>query len=700
MQPMQTSIALCLIAFVVFSSASFAFSVNGYLYYHEDALQLVYDEFTYNGVPYTLVKLGGREIFLLKDGEPVENVTNIRDPLRQHYQELYYPEPDELQRIRDLLDAYNQSRNDGESFPGREEATCRYTLFIDGHITIGQEIIQCVDDASCQRNALLIYQAYREGVGFGDPSEVLPILQPFAYAINSNEEIMDQAFAGWEGISDSTLEPALQYIVDSVPTLSNNYETIRTSRFRTPVNTPEDRQACIGVCYAICPPIAFNTTALDLLRTETTALLEQSRPFIHHAELSQQVEDETNGRLQFREGENQATYFYDVFEPLRQNATALIDEGDEALSTVLNISLRAKVDRLREMTREINQTIEARNFTMIEDRLDEYQRLMRNVEDGIPGTLDYYMASLEAKQEASTMLLLLETRDLGPTEYNEVQELRNASVQLDALLEPGLTTSDYSNITHTYQILNQRVRNVLKQQDENPIYFSMNKFRGLARRIGRGVSSLLTPTEYLPTTPEATSNLLLALAGVSFVAMGSLFLFLMLTVYSGMAKISRISVVGGGLVFGFLLFISLLFSGSLYYFLDKTTQQSMLDEFLFDLQSRNETFILVDASSVTVSVSGAMLSCAGEIAESMRANNKTVQIYQFQQQNCLQPEEGMSTNLSVCAETLDTAHSLFILNYSSPPQTPRFSSIFVNQMDLAGDKQYYQTCSIAQIFQD
>ena len=358
------------------------------------------------------------------------------------------------------------------------------------------------------------------------------------------------------------------------------------------------------------------------------------------------------------------------------------------------------MDHLKELSLEINRSLENRNFTDLSDKFIEYQKLTNSVNQGIPGALYFYNNTLRAKKEAATMMLLLETRDLGPDQQKELQELKTAYIKLDTISRPGLTTNDYGNISATYQILTQRLRNLMKSQDENPLYFAESKFRAFARRVGQSLSGALNAASVPPSTLSTNPNRLLLFTGITFLSLVSLFGFILISIFASLSKFSRLSMVGGAIIMAVFVFIALIFSGSLYYFLDKTTHESMLNEFLLDLEPRKDVAILIDATRVNANVSSVMFNCAQTIGNSLTSQNKTVRIFHFEPQGCREPGSNSlnAENSSECA-AFKTATSLFLLNYSSQARAPRLSTIFDNRLELAGDKNYFQLCSISAIFQ-
>lgn len=684
------------------ASFTFAFDVEDYLYYNEDITTVTEENFTLNGVDYLLIKINGDEIFLLKGNKVLNSSENVTPVVRAYYKSLYYPTDEELVGVDDLLLSYNTSRNDGEGiYPGKEEASCRYVLFLDGHIDIGGQVVQCIDDESCALNARLVFQAYGGASAFGTYDTVLGPLKAYAYATQETEQIMQESFLKFNNINEDNAHEVLQYIKDSIPTLRIDKTTVETSFFRTPLNTPQDQAACQSACYPLCPQMNYNDTALDSLETELDGILQRIQPFAEHDTISLHIVDETTTRINFRDLENKARIYFSVFSTLEEDGQRTTQHGEDVLSIILNLSLQSKLDRLDELGLRINQSIDQRNFTSIDDDLNEYEQLIEEIEDTIPDALSLYNQSLEARQDATVMLLLLETKDLDNEEEEELTRLRAYYTQLDTLFTPGLTSNDYVNITNAYQAVSQQARITLKSHDEDPLYFASSKFRGLSRRIGRGVSSLAVSTSVLQTQQIGQdNNFLIGFSVISFISLTSLAMVIVLSYFLTRSKITKLSIAGGALAIVIITIGILTFSALLYHFLNKASNDADLYEFLYDLQSRNNTVIAVDTTGSVNASTPAMLACADSVSASLASMNKSVTIYQLDEGDCSAKIEDsfVQKNSSYCMESMNHASSLFVLNYSDETLSPHFYTIFSNKMEASGNEDYYEACSISLLF--
>jgi len=126
-----------------------AFNVTDYLYPTEGNVTVSYDNFTLDGDNYSIVALAGEHAFLLKEDEPVTNQSEIESVIYSYYLKMYYPSEEDIQELKDLVERFNDSRNDGYDWPNKEEYLCRDDILLsNGKITSFGETLVCRDDES------------------------------------------------------------------------------------------------------------------------------------------------------------------------------------------------------------------------------------------------------------------------------------------------------------------------------------------------------------------------------------------------------------------------------------------------------------------------------------------------------------------------------------------------------------------------
>jgi hypothetical protein len=143
------------------------------------------------------------------------------------------------------------------------------------------------------------------------------------------------------------------------------------------------------------------------------------------------------------------------------------------------------------------------------------------------------------------------------------------------------------------------------------------------------------------------------------------------------------------------------FSLMMYLYLGKTSTDATLPEFLFDLESRNSTSIMVDLRNASFSDAIAMRSCADNLASSFGEKNKSWTMYLITPNTCTKTDSlggNYSLTSSECLEGADGADSSFLLGYSTKNEPPQFSVIYRNRAEINANLDYYQSCPLVALF--
>ena len=162
---------------VLFLLSGLAFAINyaDYYYTSESDVTVTTEDFTLDGTAYSLVSFDGDPTFLLRGGEIVSESSTISQVIHDYYAQNYYPSEEDLNELKALVERYNESRNDGYDWKDKEETACRGVLFTDKRIEVyiegKMEKLWCHDEASCDINAKLLYQAYHEVVPVNETGE-------------------------------------------------------------------------------------------------------------------------------------------------------------------------------------------------------------------------------------------------------------------------------------------------------------------------------------------------------------------------------------------------------------------------------------------------------------------------------------------------------------------------------------------------
>ncbi|MBU0532670.1 hypothetical protein KKB44_04205 [Candidatus Micrarchaeota archaeon] len=683
---------------------SSAFNVEDTFYSYEENVTVSYTNFTSNGNQYSIISLDGNEVFLLENGTPLLNQAEISSIISNYYLNAYYPSEDEIQELRDLLDAYNASRNDGQKFVGKEEYVCREVLFIDGRVKAGTKDIYCRnedDEELCESAAMLMYQFLSAVSGVppvSSPEFLLDPIQEFGFASYGTDEVLDTIDEKFDDAENdkSKMLGALQYTQTSITTLENNLADLEGSLFGWTEN-----KLCDSDHWCLCPDIDLNDSVLDDIDEHSADLIEKMGPYDIYEEVATNIYTESTERMAYMETEKQAQEYLSKLESLNETATEVITLGEEADTRVSNISLSQKLSRLKTLHMAIPDEITNKDFETTADDLDEYEILIANVNEAAISIITIYNGTRDAKNSADALIVLLETKELDPISMESLDILENKSSDLDAEFRDGLTTEELKDLEIEYINLGEEAQQLLSVESHAPTNRVLLLFRGFARNVNTGIANFAATTEVIDPS-EIPQNSLFTLglfSALVFLSLSSitllLFLYVVATTQFSIPQTSHV------LASAFLSILILLlgFSAFMYLFLGKTSTDATLPEFLAEFESKNSTAIMIDLRNSSYSDGVVMNTCASSLAATLENQNKSLTIYKLTNSGCTQIGATNTTlNTTTCFENLDAAESSFLLEYSPTNEPPQFSIIYNNKAEIKANNDYYDSCPLVALF--
>ncbi len=688
---------------LILVAASAAFNVSDYLYSSEQNASITYTNFTVNSSSYSLIQINGAYAFLLQNGDVVSNQSQIYPVLYSYFVQKYTPSQSAVQNLLNTIQTFNLSRNDGYDFKNKEEYVCRDDVLLStGKITVNGQPVICRDLASCQENALLLFSVYGQGLNLGSADALVQPLMDFTPISLRMDDLLVNYTVMLNNLNQSNLGPTLDYIANTSGELKPDSVKIEHTIFRTPrLNDTADRQACYGVCYAICPSFQLDESAAQSIHDQAASLDQQIGPLGNYQGVADQVYNSTQERLNHLKTENLAAYYTNQFAPAAAQGGQAIELGNDALSHVQNNTLSAKLDQLKSLNTTIPQDISDRNFTTIDADISTYQNLTALVENSSASMLSVYNDTKNAKNIENSLVLVLETKELDPVSAKSLELLVNDSSDVDAQFRDGLSVAQLQSIQASYANLTSRGQLLLQSESDTPATRVLLLFRGFARRINTGIASVAEKSS-VPTSSISQSPLVLgAFSTVFFLSYGSIVLLIFIHIFSA----NRFRIPKTGQILGAamlsIITILLLFSVFMFLFLGKTSNDATLPEFLSEFDSKNTTAIVVDLRNASLSASPAMEACASSLASSFGAKNKTYAIYTLTPTSCTgTSQQGTNTSYNAidCQSSINSADSSFVLGYAPSNEPPKFSVIYQNKAQINANLDYYQSCPLVALF--
>lgn len=697
-----------LVSLFLLFSVCFPVSVSDYakyLYKSEDVNLTTIENFTIDASNYSMVKYSGTPVLLYKNELLLNDINQITLAIQKYYKNNFYVNQSELDDIRNLLIAYNQSRNDGQKYLGKEEYACREALLLNG-FNYGGSKIYCDSTENCSKVAIVFYTApYTEGVRRQyDLPTTTNLLRAFATASYGNDQVLKDDISLLDNISESNINSSLNQISSSVSLLGQYKNTIEGTIFRTPVgdSSGADWKKCIEQnCFAICPDLSLNGSVLNQINSNVTTLISRIGPYINYQSVAQSTYLSTNSRLNYTDNEKMTVYYTNVYLPLFDDATQTASSADYMLSLIASTSLQTKVSRLKELSLSINQSIAGRNFTGIESDLDEYTKLTSAIKTSLPKLQAYYNATISAKKETDVAIFKLYLQDLSVENKARFEKVRTYVSSLDNLFKSGeATETQLSTLADSYKNATKAADSINQAEQSKPTSI-LSRFRTFSRNINSALASSL---------PYFKIDNAAILKSKSFV-FGSLSVAIFISLFAGVAFLSVIYYTVFGLsksilkraIFAFFLFIllfgALLVSAIFHVYLEKTVDSAQLGEFLSDLKVQKQAVVFIDTTNSTAGdINNDMVSCGLSLANSLSNKSISTTVYQYTNGSCSLVTKDSQTDLPVSQCVSNTkSNPAFVIRYSPTKPGAIFGAIYDIKAYLTGDQLYYKSCAISDL---
>jgi hypothetical protein len=709
---MKASIYITLIIGLILCISSVsAFDPNDYLYKNENKSWVAIENFTFSNINYQLVKVGGTEIFLLKGGEPVKNQDEITAAIHYYYAGKYGPSQTDLTNIKTLLNSYNASRNDGGRWKGQEENICRKLLLLNGVLTENSKGVYCTTDneAGCERIGGALYysaghtQNIKQVVPF---KEFYISFKEYAFSTNTIETKMTLILDKVDDITDENIKETLTFISQSIPSILDAEVKIESTVFRTPrAGDKEDLELCKdqnnnGGCFAVCPDFSYNDTQLNEAKTKIDGLLSKVTPLADYKTVSANLLQNTNDRIMFRAGEDNAKIYLSKFAPLKTYGLEAIKSGDNTLIYVNDPEFKSKLDQFKELNNKINTSITKRNFSTIDEDMQMYASMSEYVMNQSIIVLSVYNETINSKNTLDALIFAAESKKTLPLEMEEeLGDILNQSFVLNSQFSKGLTPQEYENIKGGYMNLTSELAGTMQKQQE---FVAFSKFRSLARKINGGVYDMAVSSAVLkPDVLSANAAIIPpAIAIVSWISLSALLLFAYIAFFSWIRP-------QGGIVYIyyviliFLLGAIIVFSSGLYLYLKGTTTNADLQEFLIGMEGEQNVSIILEMEGASADAQNSMKNCANKLKTALAEDNRTATIYLTKASLGCSASATNNTagdaNITECA--LHQNEPKFVFQYSTVQSKPSFSAIFEKKAYMSGDGEYYDACQIAAVFE-
>lgn len=679
------------------------FNPSDYFYAEETDVTVSYTNFTFEESEYSLIYFDGEETFLLKDGKIVNDSSEIAAATYGHYMEQYYPSEEELTEIRSYVDQYNTSRNDGYGiYKNKEEYICRGVIFTDKRIEVyidgEKQKLWCHDDASCQMNAMLLFQYGHEYFGWSSYDTVLEPLKEFSYASYGTDDILNNYTYKLDNLDEDSVVDTILYMREKIPTLIEYAEDIETTIFRTPRFDDEaDRDDCYLKCYAICPSFDLDTDVLDDLDDALDDLYDKVQPLADYEDSSAALAQETSDRLEQKYVSETASVYEVTFGPYEEEGIELEEYAESAYDHVANTTLMMKIEDMRSLRESIRSKIDTGEFTGLDEEITLYKSKIDAVREIADDTHTLYNDTLDAKNLATSLLFEISTKELSPTDEERYGEIKADVEEADLEFDDGLTPDKMTELRNKYQAAASNAAQLLQAVSTSASGTAVSTFRAFATRMNEGIAAFVEATE-ITDEGEIPENKYLALGGFSlivFLSFVSLAFLLFLYIVGGHRRTQLKYVIMAGFIV-LTIFITL-FSGFLFFYMDKAASEATMDEFLADFEDRETVALVGEVYLATSEEESAIKNCMDSLSATIAEKNKTIDIYYFEPGNIC--KKNGATFSGDCDANIDEHESVIMLTPSVTTEAPLLSATYISKAEIKATSDYYKSCPLALMFE-
>lgn len=688
---------------ILLISIVYSFNPSDYVYPNEKDVKITYDNFTFQGIQYSLIKFNGVETFLLKNDAPLRNTDQISEILYSYYLSSYYPTEQDIADLTSAITLFNTSRNDGYgSFKGKEEYACRGALLYG--LKVGpNKTITCTDIKTCKENAALLFQYLdAQGAKVGSPDVLLVPLMDFTPYSLLLDDLLTNYTQRLSSMDVNSATETLKYIRDTSPQIKNYSNKIEQTIFRTPRSGDDaDRKACLYKCIGLCPALDLDQNAADLINSRAAALYKKVEPLGSYQAVSSKIYQNTVSRFKYVNYESSASYYSDQYTGLLSESYSSLTLAKDLLVRINDFDLSSSVSRFIELNTSIPQRIQARNITSLDADLNEFDLLIKKINLS-SSTISLSYSNLSKKKNLADLLISsIETTELDPVSLDRLSNLKTNLDELNRLYSSTITPDQISLLDSKYAAIISEANSVLNSKNNLPVSQGVIIFRDFAKNLNSGISEFYQLTK-IASPSQIIENQSMYLGGFSiviFLSFSAIVSFIFLhALVSNKRNIPRIKHVMA-VFFLCCIIVVLGFSVFLYVLLSRTATHATLDEFNSVLESGNTVAVFVDIKSAPFSDSQSISDCASKVTNYLQSKNKPWTKYVLSSDSCTVSDSSKTWKVAVsdCFST-DYADTSIYMHYSSSNLPPKFSTAYVNKAEINGNSAYYSSCPTATMF--
>ncbi|MEM3771138.1 MAG: hypothetical protein QXW80_02325 [Candidatus Micrarchaeia archaeon] len=672
---------------LLISGIYFSINVEDYLSVSESPLSVVQQNFTSGSNIYTIVTIASKDSMVLKNGQIVKSLDEIKEALKIKCFDTSYPSKSNLESIKEKVLAFNASRNIKTSLGNLEEFCDSITGQAEGDEGGCVDLVSC--QIACNKGS---YACFQYGAG---SAQFLPTLLEYANikrGIDSNLSLILSNINQLDSISTPAqinfqLSSKLKEISDSILLLQD----LATSYVNNKLFTRPTFNFCIPVGYTM----SLNTSALSSAASIASQLRSNAACFDNIDSNAQSIYNETFRRIELYTSTKAKANLQKEFDSISTRYNYLLDKATNILGVVEDSNLNDYISNIDSLNQQFYSNLNRNEIdqagyviSVIKTKLDEMDNYMSTTYSAFD--------QLSVNKERVAKLLEKASVIITPSDtvfYSELTSLNNEYLNLNKKLSGKLVYEEISNYANRYGKLADDLDSLIKRKKETATETVSSALASPLNSLAVGILDAASAPLGIKEEEKrlwAQNIPLIVIVGMDIIVLaifGLAFFFLVLrnTSVFGKAKIMNTWI----LIFAAVIILLALLSYALYIGISNEISSTSIYNFISAAEKNGKVYLFVEYLSEHNSTS--IKSCADKIAAQFYG--KGIEVEQ------IDVVDGICKDrlLSECMAETDKI-PLIQLSYSNETQT-KFYTFYRAEGIIQGTESYFEKCNIAEFIE-
>ena len=678
----KTSVVFAVIFMFLFT-LSYAVNVEDYLSSTESPSSIVLTNYTSGSDVYTFVTIASKDSMILKNGEIIKNLDEIKKALNVKCFQTSYPSLSELNSIQENVLAFNNSRNMNTPFGGIEDFCDSITGQKNGDEGGCVDLVSC--QIACNKGSYACFQ-YAAG-----SATFLPTLLEYAEIKRSLDKSLNTIISNINDIKSVSspsqlsfsLSSKLKEISDSITLMQDDADRYKKNKlFTTPV---------FNFCVPVGYPLNLNTTALSSAYSLTSQLRSKAQCFDNIDSNSDLIYNETFRRIDLYLSTKAKANLQNEFNNVSERLNSLTEKATSILSFLEDSKIKEYLSGIESLNQAFysnmsNNEIDQAGYvlSLIKSTLDEFDSYLKS-------TYSVFDELQESKEKVE-LLLVKSSIFISPSDspfYADYVSLSEQYIKLNKKLSEKIDYVELQTYNSQYSSLATKLEELLERKKTAEI----ETVPSALSESMQGISSFVLDSFSGPLGIKenekrawAKNIPLIVIAFVDIIVLVVLsiaFFFLVLRNTSAFAK--RKIMNSWILIFGAVILLLALISYALYTAIGNEISSASLYKFMDKAEQSGKVYLFIEYLSSENST--AIKTCADKIANALQIKGIEVEKIDVVDGIC------RNTLLSECMSETDKQPIIQLIH--SNENDSKFYTFYRPEGIITGDSSYFNKCYIA-----